>query len=50
MERKCISGKKKADKNGVLSAYDELSADSGIPAATIQNQAGKVTDKSATKI
>ena len=40
---------KKADKNWVLTAYDETSADSGSPAATIQGQAGKTTDVSAGK-
>lgn len=43
-------GKKKADKNWVLTAYNEMSADSGSPAATIEDQAGKVTDKTGAKV
>ena len=42
-------GKKIADKNWVLTAYDESSADSGSPAATNQDKAGKVTANSGGK-
>jgi len=42
-------GKKKADKNWVLTAYDETSADSGSPVATIESQAGTATDVSSSK-
>ena len=43
-------GKKIADKNWVLTAYDELSADSGSPAATIESKAGIATSNSAAKV
>ena len=42
-------GKKIADKNWVLTAYDESSADSGSPAATNQDKAGNVTANSGGK-
>ena len=44
------NGKKIADKNWILSAYDELSADSGSPAATIESKAGIATSNSAAKV
>ncbi len=49
--RFCVlkEGKKIADKNWVLTAYDELSADSGSPAVTNQDKAGSVTANSVGK-
>ncbi len=44
-----IKGKKIADKNWVLTAYDEMSADSESPVATIQDLAGLATDNSISK-
>ena len=43
------NGKKIADKNWVLTAYDEMSADSESPVATIQDLAGLATDNSISK-
>lgn len=42
--------KKIADKNWVLTAYDETSADSESPVATNESLAGPATDVSAGKI
>ena len=43
------NGKKIADKNWVLTAYDEKSADSESPVTTNKSLAGSATDKSHGK-